>query len=262
MSINDVAAYPVETEWDSHARKKSDHVKKVFENSEHYLKSRRVDIRFRIDTVKRYASGVKWQKLLDIGCGDGSVSLQLLNKENQITLMDLSTSMVERVRRNTPPRLADNVIVRNENFATAGFEVQSFDLIMAVGVLAHVDSPEAFLEKIKSLLAPSGHLILEFTDAFHVVGRIGRFWGQMKEVVAPAKYPTNKLSYAAVSDLLERNDFEVASVFRYSRFPLPGFNRVISHDLEYSILTSFFGEAGRSKKQWLGNEYIFLLKSK
>ena len=259
MGRNTVVADRIDTEWGSQGNGKSEHVRSVFENTQHYLKSRRVDIRFRIDTVQRYASQLNWRKLLDIGCGDGSISLQLLNAENNITLMDLSTSMVDSVRQNIPFNLRSNTTVRNENFATARFEAESYDMIMAVGVLAHVDSPDAFLAKIRTLLEPGGQLILEFTDALHFVGRIGRFWGGMKELIAPAKYPTNKLSYAVVAQLIRRHDFEVVSVFRYARFPLPGFNKLISHDREYAILKSLFGQADQPRKQYLGNEYIFLL---
>ena len=253
--------YPAEMLASIALQGKGDYVRSVFENAPRYLKSRRVDIRFRIDTVRAYASALEWERLLDIGCGDGSISLQLLTPSTRLTLMDLSSSMVGRVKANTPPHLAANVVVRNENFADAAFGPQPFDIVMAVGVMAHVDSPDAFLAKIKTLLPPGGRLILEFTDAFHPVGRIGRMWGWLKEVIAPAKYPTNKLSIAKVSSLLARNNFKIMNTFRYSRVPLPGFNRMVSHETEYKLVKAFFGSAMTNTNAWLGNEYIFLLSS-
>jgi SAM-dependent methyltransferase len=253
--------YPPEALVNVSEQPKGDYVRRVFENAPRYLTSRRVDIRFRMDTVRDYASMIEWERLLDIGCGDGSISLQLLTPSNRLTLMDLSSTMVERVKTNTPHHLAHNVVVRNENFAAAAFDPQPFDIVIAVGVMAHVDSPDAFLAKIKTLLRPGSKLVLEFTDAFHPVGRVGRFWGWLKERIAPAKYSTNKLSIATMSALLKRNDFTVVETFRYSRVPLPGFNRIISHDTEYRMMKAFFGSALKNRNAWLGNEYIFLLSS-
>lgn len=238
-----------------------DRVRNVFENAPRYLKSRHVDIRFRIDTVMTYASQLEYQRGLDIGCGDGSISLQLVTERSHFTLMDISESMVARAKANVPDGLSDYVELRNENFTTAEFDSGPFDLVVSVGVMAHVDSPDDFLRKIKSLLPRGSNLILEFTDAFHFVGRLGRFWSWMKELIAPATYATNKLSYAAVAQLLDRHQFKVVSTFRYSRVPLPGFNILVNHAREYNLVKAFFGSCTKNRNASLGNEYILLLRS-
>jgi len=238
---------------------KSDQVRDVFEDTPRYLKSRRVDIRCRIDVVKGYASTLDAKRMLDIGCGDGTISLQLVTKSSRLTLMDLSSSMIATARENIPKGLEDMVELRNENFATASFDSEQFDLIVSVGVMAHVESPDAFLSKIKSLLRPGGSLILEFTDAFHVVGRVGRFWSWLRELLAPAKYRTNKLSFAEVARLFDRHNLKLVSTYRYSRVPLPMFNKFVSHDAEYRLVKRFFGRCMANRNAWLGNEYICLL---
>jgi SAM-dependent methyltransferase len=162
---------------------------------------------------------------------------------------------------NIPRGLDSNVEVRNENFAKAEF-ITHYDLIIAVGVMAHVDSPDAFLQKIKGLLAPRGRVILEFTDARHTVGRIDRLWGSIKEIFAPAQYPTNKLSFAEVARLLELHDLKIVSTFRYSRVPLPAFNRVFGHSLEFQMMQRIFGNSDVNRNARFGNEYILLLESR
>lgn len=241
---------------------KSDHVREVFENAPHYLRSRQVDIRFRIEVVRTFADTVKWRRLLDIGCGDGSISLQLLTSTSHLTLMDLSASMVALAKKNVPENLAANVVIRNENFITASLDTDLYDLVVAVGVMAHVDSPDAFLAKIKSLLRPGGSLIIEFTDSHHFVGWLGRLWGNMKEVVAPAKYPTNKLSFSDVAPLFERHDLGLVSTFRYSRMPLPGIERIIGHKMQYRFVRLVFGGCLNNRNSRFGNEYICLLTTK
>lgn len=238
---------------------RSDQVRQVFENAPHYLNSRGVDIRFRVETVRTFAAKTEWRQLLDIGCGDGSISLQLLTSTSHLTLLDLSANMVALAKARVPESLARNVEIRNEDFIAASFEPQSLDLVVTVGVMAHVDSPDAFLTKIRSLLRPEGSLIIEFTDSRHFVGILGRFWGRFKEMVAPPVYSTNRLSFSDVAPLFESNHFKLVSVFRYARVPLPGIDRVISHQMQYRISKLIFGHCTNNRNAWLGNEYICLL---
>jgi len=236
-------------------------VRSVFENVPRYFRSRGVDIRFRIDTVSAYARRVRYQRGLDIGCGDGTNSLQLVNIRTRFTLIDMSSSMVKRAKENIPEGLEDNVTIRNENFATADFDSQKFDLIVAVGVIAHVDSPDEFLSKIRDLMHPGAGLILEFTDAYHPVGWIGRFLRWMKELVKPAPYSTNKLSFKEVARMFERHHLHLEAKFRYSRIPIPGFNRLVNHAQEYKLVSALFGDCKKNRNAAWGNEYICLLRA-
>ena len=236
-----------------------DYVKQVFENVPHYLAGRRVDIRFRRDTLRAFAETFSWRTLLDVGCGDGSISLPLLRAENRITWMDLSSSMLATGRAQVPESLAGNIRLRNEDFMAASFGSERFDLIVSVGVMAHVDSPDLFLSKLRSLLPPGGHLVLEFTDSRHIVGKIGRFWGTLKECFAPARYQTNKVSFSTLNPLFQGNGFRLVSSFRYSRLPLPGVDRLLDERRHYKLSSAVFGKAfGNTHASW-GNEYICLL---
>jgi len=55
-----------------------EHIKAAFESPQWYLSKNTYNIRIRADTVKHFASRVAAQTILDIGCGDGSLSLHLL----------------------------------------------------------------------------------------------------------------------------------------------------------------------------------------
>jgi SAM-dependent methyltransferase len=167
--------------------------------------------------------------------------------------------MVALAKENIGEGLATNVVIRNEDFMEASFDSQKFDLVVTVGVMAHVDSPDAFLARIKSHLRPGGSLIIEFTDSRHFVGWFGRIWGRLKEVVAPARYPTNRLSFSSVTPLFERHNLRLVSVFRYSRIPVPGIDRMVSHAMQYRMAKLIFGGCLNNRNARLGNEYICLL---
>jgi SAM-dependent methyltransferase len=167
--------------------------------------------------------------------------------------------MVTRARANVPAEFIDNVRIRHENVMTAFFEPGSFDLILSVGLLAHVDSPEEFIAKVTSLIRPGGSLIIEFTDSRHVVGRIGRLFGRLKEFVAPSKYPTNRLSFEIIAPIFRKYNLKIVSIFRYARLPIPSIERILPDAVHQQLVNFIFGVAGDNTAAWLGNEYICLL---
>jgi SAM-dependent methyltransferase len=236
-------------------------VRSVFENVPRYLNSRQVDLRMRTEAVKHFTSHVRWRTLLDAGCGDGSVSLPLLTASSRLTLLDLSSSMAARAEASIPEGLRANVEVRNENFMAVSFEPRSFDVIVSVGVLAHVDSPDEFVSKLRSLLAPGGIMILEFTDCRHPVGRLSRFFSWAKELIAPAKYRTNRLSFPLVKEVFDRQHLRLETTFRYANVPVPGVERLMKRGVLFDLVEFVFGRPGKNRNAWLGNEYICVLRA-
>ena len=62
----------------------------AFQKPEWYFTKLGYHVRVRIETVAEFLNGATLDRILDIGCGDGSISLQLLKEENRLTLLDLS----------------------------------------------------------------------------------------------------------------------------------------------------------------------------
>ena len=238
---------------------KSEHVRGVFEDVSRYVNRRQLDIQVRRDTVQAWARDLQWRDLLDIGCGDGSISLPLLTSDSHLTMLDLSENMLRTVGAKVPEALSGNVQTRNENFMAAHFDTASFDLVVCVGVLAHVDSPEEFIAKIARVLRPGGSLILAFTDTRHATGRFADFLGSLKELAAPARYPVNDLSFSDVAQMFERCKIKLVSTYRYAQVPIPGINKLLPAGALHKIVTGVFGRCGHNRNPWLGNEYICLL---
>ena len=62
---------------------KSPQVKSWFENPNQYLQRRNFDIRIRLETVQGFTKGATFGRVLDIPCGDGSISLPLLPRSQE-----------------------------------------------------------------------------------------------------------------------------------------------------------------------------------
>jgi 2-polyprenyl-3-methyl-5-hydroxy-6-metoxy-1,4-benzoquinol methylase len=113
----------------------------------------------------------KQVRILDIGCGNGEISLQFLPMASHITLLDNSPEMLDLCRANVPA--GDTAKV---NYVCSDFHVFEpdilFDLVLCIGVLAHVESVESTFTKLSSFLAPSGVCLVQLTDAGTLLG-----WG-------------------------------------------------------------------------------------
>ena len=244
---------------DAESSTRREQVRVIFDNVDHYLAARSVDVRLRTETVSAFASQLSYEDVLDAGCGDGSITLPLLTSANHLTWMDLSPSMLEHAISRVPRDLVNNVTLRNEDILTAQFGTKRFDLVVSVGVIAHVQSVVLFLEKLRKLLKPGGSLILEFTDVLHPVGKLGRLWSRLKEQLAPAKYQTNRLSASTLRPLFSAHGLRSVAEYRYSRLPLPGADRLLSDRIHYRLCRWIFGDTRKNTRARWGNEYICLL---
>jgi hypothetical protein len=106
-----------------------------------------------------------------------------------------------------------------------------------------------------------GSLIVEFTDCRHFVGRLSRLFSWAKELIAPPKYTTNRLSFRQVAEIFDRQHLRLVSVFRYANVPVPGVERFVTNETLFALVKFAFGKAGKNRNAWLGNEYICLLRA-
>ncbi len=234
-----------------------DRVRSVFDRRENYLNKRQLDIRLRTETVNTLIGSKTYSNILDIGCGDGSVSVPLLNPNTNLTLLDISKEMLSFARERVPDNLQSHVKFLNQDFMEAHFD-KPFDLIICLGVLAHVASPPAIIAKIFSVLEPGGTLMLECTDGFQILGRINRLYNHAVWLFRPPKYRLNVLSAREVLRTAENQGLKSTAIFRYG-LPLPGMGRFFSHDGIYRLTRSMFGDVTVNRNRWLGNQYIFCL---
>lgn len=155
---------------------KSKLVKDFFDNSDVYLNNNS-NIMLRKNIIRKIIRKPENLYILDIGCGDGSLSSQFLGNGNNITLLDISSNMLDKAKQNIPIELLPSVRFINGDFLEHEFN-ETYDIIICVGVLAHVDSVYKTIEKISSLLKPGGRCILQLTNYSNIIGKIliGYYW--------------------------------------------------------------------------------------
>lgn len=248
---------PVETLQHS----KAAHVREFYEKPQGYLTGRGFNIRIRAEAVGELTRGIEPQRILDIGCGNGSISLPLLNARNRLTLVDMSSAMLSIARSNIPSGLAPNVETLNENFMTARLAPGSYDLILCIGVLAHSDSPSALIDKVTSLVRPGGTIIMESTDGSHFLNRITQLYHRFLASIGRLAYPFTITSSAEVVQMFNHRNFQLRTIFRYNlpgSFPLTRllYRRFRQPHL-YKLVRAVYGSPGHNRNAWLGAECIY-----
>jgi ubiquinone/menaquinone biosynthesis C-methylase UbiE len=231
-------------------------VRTLFDQRAAYLDRRQLDIRLRRETVDRVLQGKQYTEILDIGCGDGSISTPLLNSKRRLTLLDVSPGMLSIARSRVPEELSSRATLVNQDFMQVPFEKNFFDLVICVGVLAHVVSPQDLIAKIASVLKPGGTLILECTNGYHLLDRVNQLRNHLAWLFHPPKYKMNILSATAIRKTAENQGFKPAGEFRYG-LPLPGTSRFYSADGAYTTTRSLFGDIDHNRNRWLATQHIF-----
>jgi ubiquinone/menaquinone biosynthesis C-methylase UbiE len=234
-------------------------IKQAFERPQWYLKKTAYNIKIRVETVKEFVKDKQPESILDIGCGDGSLSLPLLNENSRLTLLDRSKTMLQIAASSIPGGLSDRVQILNEDFATAHLDKQSFDLVICVGVLAYVENLRRFLGKIASVLAPGGTAIMECSDGKHFIRRAHRAYAALRGGLGATDFQTVSRPGAEVLSTFRELGFEICESFRYSQ-PFPIVRKLLSQAMSYRAVRLVYGTAGRSRAAWLGSECLYHFK--
>ena len=230
--------------------------KQAFQSPQWYFQKLGYHVRVRIETVTEFLNGAKFERILDIGCGDGSISIPLLTKDNRLTLLDMSEGMLARARSRISARQLDRVEILNGDFMSARLESYSYDLIVCIGVLAYIDPLKPFLEKLSSLLKPGGKLIIEWTDSYHFVNRLFRPYHKLMNLFVTPKVRLALHRSADIVDKLRELGFEMEGSYQYCS-PLPVVRRLLSQDTNYRLIRTMHGNVQRNRIAWLGEECIF-----
>ncbi len=110
--------------------------------------------------IPGFAEFEKWKgkKVLEIGCGIGTDTMNFAAQGAQVTAVDLTEKSLEVARQRAKVfGLEDRVrfIQANAEKLSESVPVEPYDLVYSFGVIHHTPNPESVLEEIRKYLAPS-----------------------------------------------------------------------------------------------------------
>jgi ubiquinone/menaquinone biosynthesis C-methylase UbiE len=195
-------------------------VKDHFNITDNYLKNNLV-VALRSKLLIENLPELKNQNIIDIGCGNGDLTLPYL-KENKITFLDLSDKMLEIVRSRVPEEYYYNAEFFNNNIDSF-VSNKKFDYLFMVGVLAHVTSLEKTFSTLSRLINKEGTLIIQFTNSKNLISFVIKIISEIKCIFwKPLTYEVNEFSLKTIANVLEQNNLEYYKKISY--WPaFPGF---------------------------------------
>ena len=178
--------------------------------------------------IPGFADFDRWagKRVLEVGCGIGTDSINFVRAGAQLTAVDLSTESLNIARQRAEVMgVADRIefVQANAEELTSAVSGE-YDLVYSFGVVHHTPHPERAIEQIRALVAPSGTLKLMVYNrrswkVFWIVvaqGR-GRFWKTDELVATHSEAQTGcpvTFSYTRRGgrELVERAGFRVTDV--------------------------------------------------
>lgn len=131
-----------------------DRAAKSFDRAE--KKDEKISLKI-IETTKNYLKPS--DTILDFGCGTGLVSIAIAGKVKMVHAVDLSANMIEIAKSKAEGQKIQNIEFSHTRITDKKFEVNSFDVILAMYILHLMEDPEMTMKRIYELLKPGGLII-------------------------------------------------------------------------------------------------------
>jgi 2-polyprenyl-3-methyl-5-hydroxy-6-metoxy-1,4-benzoquinol methylase len=109
------------------------------------------------NNIKRHLN--KSDILLDYGCGTGTISIEIANHVKEIRAIDISTKMLDIAKRKASEHNIENVDFIQTTIFDERFTKDSFDVILAIGLLHLLKDNKQNIKRIADLLKPGGLFI-------------------------------------------------------------------------------------------------------
>jgi 2-polyprenyl-3-methyl-5-hydroxy-6-metoxy-1,4-benzoquinol methylase len=131
-------------------------------------------------------AGASAGRLLDCASGTGEITCVLLKsgRFSHATVVDISPAMLQSAQELLSSQITNTQleVVRSDVFSFKPSHA-GFDLILCLGLIAHVGRLETLLSHLKSMLTPGGRIILQTTLTDHVGARIVRALTARRELL-------------------------------------------------------------------------------
>lgn len=103
-------------------------------------------------------------KILDVGCGAGSHSLYLQEKQFDVTAIDISEGAIETCKNRgvTNAKIQNIWELKNKKYDTV------MSLMNGIGISESIEQLTTFLKHLKSLLHKNGQIIMDSSDVIYM----------------------------------------------------------------------------------------------
>lgn len=153
--------------------------------------------------------GAKKLRVLDIGCGAGTICFYLANKGHDVTGIDISQKAINECRVS-----AKNLGIKGVDFVRLDFPKENlrgkkYDIVILTEVIEHLEYDDLAIREISKLLRSNGLLILSTPSIKAPLNKLGLTKDFDKRVGHLRRY-----SLLSLKKLLKGNDFEIKEIVK------------------------------------------------
>lgn len=134
---------------------------KTWEDGIRSGKEQRGNLEVNLDFLKQTGLMLKGRKVLEVGCGIGSIANELTSQGCDVMGTDISNSAIEHGRKKYPDaELKVGVAEMLE------FEDSSFDVVLSFDVFEHLKDVDRHLEEVMRILISDGYYLLQTPNKY------------------------------------------------------------------------------------------------
>ncbi len=233
-------------------------VKSFFEQTNIYFNFD-YNIKIRTEIVAELMGDNQYNNVLDMPCGNGFISLKNSLKFKKLTLVDFSENMIALAKEIAEKEKTQNVTFICGDIFSTNLKNNSFDLIISLGILAHIDEVDKFLDYIQNKVKKGGTIIIQNTNSTHFYSNLIRLYLGVRKLFGKDKYQLNKVPAKQVENSFKQAGFTCQNVFRYNQSFI-GFSKLFSNHKKYQLTRKWFGNVANNKNASLGSDYIYCFK--
>jgi SAM-dependent methyltransferase len=172
--------------------------------------------------------------VLEIGPGTGRFTAHLVGKVARVTAVDVSGRMLEQLRdRVSSARLAVQQLSVYDLDVLAGYG--SFDTVICMRVLPHLENPAIALRLLSRAVKPGGNAVFDLWNPYSFIGLIRKLFRR------PSRVPTKLYPYRRMLQMIEASGLTVEDELawgypRIGAFSLDFLGNLVLKPFGYSLI--------------------------
>lgn len=112
---------------------------------------------------------LKNKRVLEVGCGYGSLSVYIAKKGAHVTGIDISSEAIKISRRNMRSN-NQKMVLRQADGEDLPFKDESFDLVVCCETLEHIPDYKLAIDEIIRVTKKSGKILVTTPNSFNPIG--------------------------------------------------------------------------------------------